>query len=131
GTDGGLYRSGNAGKSFSVSFTGGYWSAIAPAPSDPNIVYAAEQSSYTSTDPVIWKSLNKGLNWVPVATLPPGSRVIKLEVQPNNPSHLLALSGYEMLAASRAPRRDLYVSNVDATRLTHLHCDHQHRGMTG
>ena len=131
GTDGGLYRSGNAGKSFSVSFTGGYWSAIAPAPSDPNIVYAAEQSSYTSTDPVIWKSLNKGLNWVPVATLPPGSRVIKLEVQPNNPSHLFALSGYEKLAASSAPRRALYVSNDAAASFTNVHGDSMAGGMTG
>src|SRR5205814_5351892 len=56
GTDGGLYLSTSGGKNFSVKFDDGFWSALAVAPSNGNIVYAARQSSYNTLDPQIYKS---------------------------------------------------------------------------
>lgn len=131
GTDGGLYRSTNGAKTFSFVYDGGFWSAIAVAPSNSNIIYAARQSSYSSTDPQIYRSPNQGLNWQYVGSLPAGSRVIKLEVQPNNPSHLFAVSGHEKLCAATRPRRALYVSSNSGTTWTDAHGDSTNGGMTG
>jgi len=132
GTDGGLYRSGNGARTFSLVIGGGFWSAIGAAASDGNIVYAARHGAYNSTDvSLIYRSPNQGQNWQLVGSLPAGLRVIKLEVKPNNPNHLFALSGYEKLVASSSPRRALYVSSDGGATWTDAHGDSTNQGMTG
>jgi hypothetical protein len=113
-------------------YPGGFWSAIGASPSDPNIVYAARQNAYNSTDPpqIFW-SPNQGQNWLSAGWLPAGTRVLKIEVKPNNPYHLLALSGYEKLASSNPPRRALYVSSDGGHTWTNAHGDSTNQGMTG
>ena len=131
GTDGGLYLSTNGGKNFSVKFDDGFWSAVAVAPSDGNIVYAARQSSYNTLDPQIYKSTNQGQNWALVGALPAGTRVIKLDVKPTDPSKLFAVSGYEKLIGSNAARRALFVSGDGGATWTDAHGDSTNQGMTG
>ena len=131
GTEGGLYQSTNGGQSFNPKVLGGFWSAVAVSPSDPEIVYAARHSSYNSTDPQIYMSPNQGLNWMYVGSLPAGSRVIKLAVRPGAPSQLFALSGYEKLLGSNKARRALYVSTDYGSTWADAHGDSLSGGMTG
>src|SRR5262249_46206633 len=49
--EGGLYRSADGGSTFSLRMSGGFWSAVAVAPSDPRTVYAARHSAFDTADP--------------------------------------------------------------------------------
>jgi hypothetical protein len=131
GTDGGLYRSTNGGKTFTVKMSDGFWSALAVAPSDGHIVYGASQSAYNTLDPQIYRSTDQGLTWLYAGSLPAGTRVTKLEVKPSNPSQLFAVSGYEKLLHANTARRALYVSNDAGVTWTDAHGDSTQGGMTG
>jgi hypothetical protein len=131
GTDGGLYRSTNGGKNFSVKVADGFWSAIAVAPSDGNVVYAACESMYNTLDPKVYRSSDQGETWLFMGSLPPGTRVTKLDVKPSNSSQLFAVSGYEKLLGSNSARRALFVSNDAGVTWTDAHGDSTNQGMTG
>jgi hypothetical protein len=132
GGEDGLFRSSDAGQTFSLRLSGGIWSAVAVSPSDPYTVYAAKHSTYNSVDPQIYRSMDRGVNWALVGSLPPGSRVLKLAVRPNNPNQLFAVSGYdELMASTGQPRRALYVSSNGGTSWVDAHGDSMAQGMVG
>ena len=130
--EGGLYRSADGGSSFSPRMSGGFWSAIAVAPSDPRTAYAARHSAYDTTDPRIYRSSDRGLSWALAGALPAGTRVLKLAVRPNDPAQLFAVSGYEaLMSGAGEPRRALYVSVNGGATWADAHGDSTNRGMTG
>ncbi len=130
--EGGLYRSADDGKSFSLRMSGGFWSAVAVAPSDPRTVYAARHSAFDTTDPRIYRSTDRGLTWALVGALPAGTRVLELAVRPNDPARLLAVSGYEdLMSDAGEPRRALYVSGDGGATWADAHGDSTNHGMIG
>lgn len=104
GTEVGLYRSGDAAQNFSRVLDTGYIGAVAAAPSDPTIVYAAYHPLFDQPATDVYKSTDRGLTWAPVAdSLPPGLRLMKLIVNPVDPATVFAVSG-----------DDLFVNGVEA-----------------
>ncbi|MGH7729738.1 MAG: WD40/YVTN/BNR-like repeat-containing protein [Candidatus Eiseniibacteriota bacterium] len=104
GTEVGIYRSDDAGQTFERVLATGYIAAVAAAPSNPTIVYAAYHPLWDSTATNIYRSTDRGLTWAPVATgLPAGLRLLKLTVSPLDPTTLYAVSG-----------EDLFVSGIPA-----------------
>jgi photosystem II stability/assembly factor-like uncharacterized protein len=100
GTDAGIYRSIDSGQSFTQTVTTGYIGAIAPAPSDPTIVYATYHPAFDSSATSIYQSTDRGATWSPLgATLPAGLRLLKLAVSPTNPSTLYVVSGEDLFVA--------------------------------
>lgn len=131
GGEGGLYRSADGGSHFSLRVSGGFWNAVAVAPSDPRTVYAARLGAYNTTDPRIYRSADRGLTWSLAGSMPAGTRVLELAVRPNDPMRLCALSGYEKLMSGTQPRRALYVSGNGGATWTDAHGDSTSGGMTG
>lgn len=96
GTEAGIYRSDNTGDTFTQVTTSGYVGAIAPARSNTQIVYAGVHSLYNATDTTVYKSTDRGLSWSAVSTnLPVGLRVLKLLVDPTDPSIVFLVSGWD------------------------------------
>ena len=131
GTEGGLYRSQDGGNTFDLKYNDGFWASIAVAPSDPDVVYTARMSDHTTVDPAIFRSLNGGVFWSPVGSLPFGTHVIRLRVKPDDPMKLLAVSGWEKLMGSAQPLRGLFVSSDGGVTWTDVHGDSTSGGMTG
>lgn len=97
GTEVGLYRSGDAAQNFTRVLDTGYIGAVAAAPSDPTIVYAAYHPLFDQPATGVYKSIDRGLTWAPVSdSLPPGLRLMKLVVSPANPNTLFAVSGDDL-----------------------------------
>jgi hypothetical protein len=101
GTEVGIYRSVNGGDTFQPTLTTGYIGAVAPARSNPSIVYAAWHPAWNMKNPVIYKSTNRGLSWSALPSdLPDTTRILKLSVSPTNPSMLYAVSGNDLFVSA-------------------------------
>jgi hypothetical protein len=101
GTEVGIYRSADGGDSFQQVLTTGYIGAVAPARSNPSIVYAAWHPAWNTNGPVIYKSTNRGLTWAPLASdLPDTTRILKLVVSPTHPNTLYLVSGNDLFVAA-------------------------------
>ncbi len=104
GTEYGVYRSGDGGGTFQQVSPDGYIAALMPAPSNPSIVYAPYHPGYGSTTTGLFKSTDRGVNWVSVNTnFPIGLRITKLVVHPNNPSTLYVVSGADLFVSGALP----------------------------
>ena len=97
GTEVGLYRSADAGETFQRVLDAGYIGAVAPAPSDPTIVYAAYHPLWNTPASEIYRSIDRGQSWTPVgSSLPADLRLLKLIVSPQSPDTLFAVSGEDI-----------------------------------
>lgn len=96
GTEQGLYRSTDRGGQFTRVLDDGYVSAIAVAPDDPSVVYAAWHPRYDSGEAAIFASHDQGRSWRRASRNLAGSlRVLKLIVDPSNSEWLYLLSGWD------------------------------------
>ncbi len=82
-TNSGLFRTTNAGSTWSQVRSGGYWD-VKLHPQNPNIVYAA-------TSNVIYTSTDAGASWNSGVSITSSTR-IALAVSPNQPGYVYALS---------------------------------------
>jgi hypothetical protein len=97
GTEVGIYRSADGGDTFQQVLATGYIGAVAPARSNPSIVYAAWHALWTSSGPVIYRSADRGLTWAPVSVdLPADARALKLIVSTTDPNRLYLVSGKDI-----------------------------------
>ena len=89
GTDGGLYRSTDAGDTFTALAPRGFVSAVTAR---GRYVYAGIQSEYDRADASLLRSTDGGDTWEEVP-LPPGRYVVKLHLDPSDPTRVLILTG--------------------------------------
>ena len=114
GTEQGLYRSTDGGEQFQRVLEDGYIGAIAPAPGDSMVLYAAWHARFDSGDAAIYQSRDRGRSWRVVSRgLPDSLRVLKLMVEPRASDQLFLLSGWDRFVPQA--RRALYRSD-DAGR---------------
>lgn len=73
--DGGLLRSGDDGQNWDDVFPGRATDAIAVAPSDPNVAYAARRDAAIE----VWKSVDRGVTWAPTTPGPAGVRILRVD----------------------------------------------------
>ena len=104
GTESGIFRSTNSGKTFTKVNATGYISDIRFAKSNTSTGYAAVHSGYNVADGMVYKTADHGLNWSRAsdASLPGGYRILKLVVDPANSNTLMALTGDDRFAFSAA-----------------------------
>jgi len=104
GTDRGIYRSLDGGDTLQEVSAPGYVSAIAPAPSNPAIVYAGCHPNYASSIATVYRSDDRGATWRPVSlNLPSGIRILKMLVNPINPQVVYLLSGADYFILNASP----------------------------
>lgn len=87
GGTGGLFRSGNAGQTFTQVRTGGYFTDVTFARSDSRVAYAAgdpASSGYTKTTSKVFKSQDNGRSWTELNS-PARLKVVKIVVHPQEP----------------------------------------------
>jgi hypothetical protein len=84
-TGNGMYRSTNAGTSFSQSLSGKYMISAEINPGNSNIIYAGEYDPWSS-EAGIYKSEDNGVSWLQITSGLPAtdSKRIALAVSPNN-----------------------------------------------
>ena len=113
GTEDGVFRSADEGRTYSPALPGGYVPWIAPFGKDPRVVYALRHPTYNDTTHVeIWKSETRGASWSQVGArgLPAKGRGVKLLVAPGDPAHLYLLMNPEKLVPSKSLGYQLYES---------------------
>jgi photosystem II stability/assembly factor-like uncharacterized protein len=104
GGEWGVYRSANAGQTFTSVTPPYYICAIAPAPSNPSIVYAPSHPTYDNRRSLLFKSVNRGLTWDSLQTnLPAGLRITKTIVHPTNPNLLYLVSSPDLFISDALP----------------------------
>lgn len=93
GTDEGIYKTIDGGASFSHPLSFGYVETLAVA--DDTVAYAAFHSQWNLADGRIYKTLDGGDTWFQVSVGLPavGLRILKIQVDPQNPDRLYFLSG--------------------------------------
>jgi len=94
GTEGGIYRSSDAGSSFTKTFSGIFCTDIIISKKNHMIGYAAGNSRYNKSDGSVFKTTDNGKTWTKVsADLPVTDIVIEeIIVNPSNPDVLYAHS---------------------------------------
>jgi hypothetical protein len=104
GGEWGVYRSGDAGQTFASVTAPYYICAIAPAPSNPSIVYAPSHPTYDNRRSLLFKSVDRGLTWDSLQTnLPAGLRITKAIVHPTNPNLLYLVSSPDLFISDALP----------------------------
>jgi photosystem II stability/assembly factor-like uncharacterized protein len=99
GTESGIYRSANQGKSFIQVQANGYITSIKFAPSAPATMYAVGHTEYNSTTPIIYQSTNSGTVWVKKASIGlSNARIQKLVVHPTKSTEIYAVSAPDRFA---------------------------------
>ena len=95
GTEGGLYRSTDAGISFTKVINKGYFTDIVLAKSNPQIGYAASIARFNDCRLSLYKTTDNGANWNRLDTNLPKSdlSVISFKVNPLNPDEIYILCG--------------------------------------
>ncbi len=104
GTEEGIFRSANAGDSFTPVLAHGYVTDIAIAASDPSVGYAAHHSRYDAADGSVFKTTDRGLTWAQVSdgSLPGNLHILKLIVDPQDADRLYLLAGEGRFACGPA-----------------------------
>lgn len=92
-TGDGIYRSTDAGASFSQVQTGGHFITMEFNPADPNIVYSG-QYDYWNEQATFFKSVNNGQTWTPITNGLPTSncRRMHIAVTPANSSYVYLIA---------------------------------------
>jgi hypothetical protein len=104
GGEWGVYRSADAGLSFASVTPPYYICAVAPAPSNPSIVYAPSHPTYDSRRSLLFRSTDHGLTWDSLQThLPAGLRITKAIVHPTNPNLLYLVSSPDLFISDAWP----------------------------
>ncbi len=99
GTDAGLFRSEDGGKSVQRVIEAGYVSNISFSRLNPLVGYAARHEDWNVPTAQIYKSTDRGETWAQISVNLPGNlRVTKLIVNPQNENILYLLSGYSRFA---------------------------------
>ena len=104
GAEVGIFRSANRGETFVRVLDHGYITALAFAPSDPNIGYAAHHSRHDVADGRVYATYDRGLTWQPLPNegLPAGVHILTLQVHPQDPQTVYALTGEGRFACGPA-----------------------------
>ncbi len=89
GTDGGLYVSDDAGRTFAALAPRGFVSAVLARGSH---IYAGVETDYDQADGTVLHSPDGGKTWEEIP-LPRGRYVVKLDLDPVDPSRVLILTG--------------------------------------
>ncbi len=92
----GMYRSTNAGVSWTLMNSGLFWDMVQD-PNSPNILYAATGwvANANAGNAAIYKSTNFGLNWNLLTTGIPGTGTVqrvKLAIAPSDPNYVYAIT---------------------------------------
>lgn len=104
GSDNGLYRSINQGKSFVRVQPDNYITSIQYAPSSPVILYAAGHTEYNAAMPNIYLSTNNGASWSRQSTNGlVNARIQKLVVHPQRANELYAISSPDRFTKENSP----------------------------
>lgn len=93
GTDDGLYAVPATGGSASLVRAGGYVSAIAFAPDNTNVVYAAAHPQWNALNATLLRSDDGGSTWRTVGNLPANLRVLALRIHPVDYDAVVVISG--------------------------------------
>lgn len=94
GTEQGIFRSEDGGKSFHVVLDSSYILDIKFSSLNPNIGYAAWHPAPDLVGGQIYKTMDRGLTWRQVSVnLPDDLRIVKIVISPNNENILYLLSG--------------------------------------
>jgi hypothetical protein len=112
----GLLKTADGGSTF-TAYTNitGTVTAIAVAASDYNRVYAANHSSFNSTDPTIYESTNRGSSFASIGILPAGTRCLKLVVDVSTSSIVYAVTGDQGPLVVDVPERLYRSANSGGT----------------
>ncbi len=104
GTEEGIFRSADGGRTFNPVLTHGYITDIAFAPSSPAIGYAAYHSQYDVADGTVYKTRDRGRTWFPLgrSTLPRLLHILELFVDPRTPEVVYLLAGEGRFACGPA-----------------------------
>ena len=103
GTDEGIFRSTDGGRSVKQVLEGGYITDIEFGTAQPNIGYATYHPMYNTTQGAIFRTTDRGLNWSKVSLdLPDDLRILKLIVHPAQANTLYLLSGEGRFACGPA-----------------------------
>ena len=103
GTEWGIFRSTDTGKTFMQVLDSGYITSIRMSPSDPKMGYAAFHPDYDATAGRIYRTTDTGQSWHPVSiNLPAYVRIRKVVVDPDRPHWVYVLTGEDRFACSPA-----------------------------
>lgn len=100
GTDDGLYLLSPNGSTATLVRSGGYISAIAFAPANPNIVYAVAHPQWNGVGGVMLRSDDNGSTWRTTGNIPANLRIVGLRVHPIDYDAVLMISGEGRFADS-------------------------------
>lgn len=100
GGDGGLYRSQDRGETFQQVVDGGYWTDIAISRQNPEIGYAARQTSWRGVEASIYRTTDRGRTWqqVEAEDFPRNVRILRLVLDPQDTDALYMISGEHRFA---------------------------------
>lgn len=121
GTERGIFRSADKGKTFSrVLNLPAYVTAIQFAPSNPNIWYAALHTAYNQTNASVYVSQNNGLTWAKQSGPFAKVRIQKLVVHPQKSTEIFAVSGADRFVKNGLdPVKKIEIENNTYRRVFH------------
>ncbi len=114
GTDGGLYRSTDAGATFAALEPVGFVSAVAAR---GDTLYAAVQSAYDVADAAVMVSHDAGATWTTLS-LPAGRHVVAFDIDPTDARRALVVTG-----AGRFVDGPAGIFVVDGDRISRVDAD--------
>lgn len=103
GAANGIFRSSDKGETVTQVLEDGYVPAMAMAPSEPEVGYAAVQVPpfWESLDGEVFKTVDRGVSWQRVSVdLPEELRIVKLLVRPDDADVVYVLGGKARFACS-------------------------------
>ncbi|MFK7932077.1 MAG: WD40/YVTN/BNR-like repeat-containing protein [Saprospiraceae bacterium] len=117
--DGGVYKSASGGGFFYEVLDNGYVTDVEVSAVNPQIVYAAHQSDYFSSDGIVYKSTNGGESFTTVSTnLPSNIHILEIVAHPTDANIVYVLTGDGREAKSTAAAYRSLNGGVTWTQLT-------------